>query len=534
MRGRMDADRSILPAWRLDWLTPVRCRLILGLVLAIGFVSHLLFLTVAPPFGLSGDEAHYWDWSRKLDWSYYSKGPLVALIIRASCAVFGEVMWAVRLPALVLAVLTSLLTYWVVRRLFGSERLALGTVLLTHTGPIFVLGSMLMTIDPPFFFCWALATCLAVKAIFDGRRWAWPLIGIAAGLGLLAKYAMPLWFVGLFAFLVFDQPSRRYLRSPWPYLSFLISMLFLVAPWVWNMNHDWVTFRHVTTQLSNETKSGWSYVLFPLEMLGTQLGVLGPVLGVFVVLGVVEAIRQGNRSTTFLLSIGLSFFAVVLFKSITTKIEPNWPAPAYFTLVPLAAWWLSRRLVSAARWRPVRGFFWFHVGFGLVTMMLIHRTDLTYPLMDAAGVRPRRLDAQIIKMRGNDQLGLEVGRQLQKLGPNAMLIGDHYQVASLMTFYVPGQPRTFCTGPFLKPPEQMRLSQFDFWPDADLTSPEWIGRDAVFVGSLDRAGVIAGAFESIELAQEVPITVRGIEVRRVNVYVARGFRGLTRPESNRH
>ena len=27
---------------------------------------------------------HYWDWSRHLDWSYYSKGPLVAWLIRGS------------------------------------------------------------------------------------------------------------------------------------------------------------------------------------------------------------------------------------------------------------------------------------------------------------------------------------------------------------------------------------------------------------------------------------------------------------------
>src|SRR5262249_13193030 len=41
------------------------------------------------------DEAHYWDWSRHLDWSYYSKGPLVAYLIRAGCALAGS--WSERL-----------------------------------------------------------------------------------------------------------------------------------------------------------------------------------------------------------------------------------------------------------------------------------------------------------------------------------------------------------------------------------------------------------------------------------------------------
>ena len=35
---------------------------------------------------LSPDEAHYWEWSRRLDLSYYSKGPLIAYLIAALTA----------------------------------------------------------------------------------------------------------------------------------------------------------------------------------------------------------------------------------------------------------------------------------------------------------------------------------------------------------------------------------------------------------------------------------------------------------------
>src|SRR5881396_3799365 len=187
------AEPTATPAWRLGWLTPWRARLILVLVLGYGFYGHLQYLRQNCPIDLSGDEAHYWDWSRRLDLSYYSKGPLVAYLIRASCAAFGEVMWAVRFPALVLGVGTSLVTYALTKRLFESDRLALGAVLLNHIVPMFIAGSVLMTIDPPFFFCWALATYLLALVLFDGRRWAWPLIGVVVGVGFLAKYAMLLW-----------------------------------------------------------------------------------------------------------------------------------------------------------------------------------------------------------------------------------------------------------------------------------------------------------------------------------------------------
>ncbi|HEY7088762.1 MAG TPA: glycosyltransferase family 39 protein, partial [Tepidisphaeraceae bacterium] len=189
------------PAWDLAWLSPLRCRLIFVLLLLFGFVGHLIYLHNCP-IDLAGDEAQYWDWSRNLDWSYYSKGPLVAYLIRASCSIFGETMPAVRYPALVIGAATSLVIYLLTRKLFGSDRLALGATLLFHIVPMFIAGSVLMTIDPPMFLCWALATYFASFAIFDGKRWMWWLVGVAIGVGFLAKYATFLWFLGLFGFLL--------------------------------------------------------------------------------------------------------------------------------------------------------------------------------------------------------------------------------------------------------------------------------------------------------------------------------------------
>src|SRR3954468_32904 len=136
-------------AWNLDWLTPIRCRLILVLVLTLGFVSHVLYLNRDCPIDLSGDEAQYWDWSRHLDLSYYSKGPLIAYLIRASCSILGDTMPGVRLPALLLAVGTSSCIYWLTLRLFRSDRLALAAFLIGGIVPMYAAGGTLMTIDPP-------------------------------------------------------------------------------------------------------------------------------------------------------------------------------------------------------------------------------------------------------------------------------------------------------------------------------------------------------------------------------------------------
>ena len=76
---------------RNDWLLLA----VLGVIL-IAFKAWLLH---AAGVDLHFDEAQYWEWSRRLDWSYYSKGPLIAWLIALSEAVLGHGAWQVRLPA---------------------------------------------------------------------------------------------------------------------------------------------------------------------------------------------------------------------------------------------------------------------------------------------------------------------------------------------------------------------------------------------------------------------------------------------------
>ena len=297
MQAVSQASPSITPApaavsaWKFHWLTPARCRWTFALLMLLGFIAHLRYLQHDCPIDLSGDEAQYWDWSRALDWSYYSKGPLVAYIIRASCAAFGDQMWAVRLPALLFAVATSVLTYWLTLRLFKSDRLALGVVLLNHLVPMFVAGSLLMTIDPPYFFCWGLASAFLALAVLEERRWAWTGVGVAVGVGTLAKYGMLLWPIGMFCFLLIDPSSRKWLGTRWPWLAVGIALLFLTPPIVWNVKHDWVTFKHVARQTGAAGQDRIFNGNF-WEFVASQLGVLGPPMVVILGGAIVYAFRR--------------------------------------------------------------------------------------------------------------------------------------------------------------------------------------------------------------------------------------------------
>lgn len=562
---------SVGPAWRLGWLTPWRCRLILVALLALGFIGHLNYLRNDCPIDLSGDEAHYWDWSRRLDISYYSKGPLVAYLIRTSCAAFGDVMWAVRLPALVLGVGTSLLTYALTKKLFGSDRLALGAVLLNHIVPMFIAGSVLMTIDPPFFFCWALATYLLAHVLFDGprertrpnaagprtggdfpRHHLWVLIGLVVGIGFLAKYAMFLWLPIALLALGFDgERGRRELKQwgGWATAA-VVALLFTIPVIAWNARHNWVSFRHVTKQTGTAAATQNPLLHAPLRMLefaGGQVAVIGPPLAVMMIAAALYAWRRRRdepdgwetRRVSFLLWIGLPFLLLTVGVNLRAKAQLNWPAPAYFTLMILVAYFLSTRLRDRASWRPWRKWFYPAVAFGLIAMPIAHDTALLYPAVDwfnrtLAG-RLGRKDMSVrqfdftAKLRGWEELGAFVSNEVDRLGPGTFIVSEDYQATAELAFYSSGQPKTFYMGSYLSS-EPKRQTQYDIWSDRSLDpreNPALLGRNAVYVGWFKPD--LWDAFEVVEELPLLDIERKGVKIRKFRVYRCYNFRGLTRP-----
>jgi 4-amino-4-deoxy-L-arabinose transferase-like glycosyltransferase len=531
----------------LAWLTPVRCRLIFAAVLLLTFANQWRFLTHNCPIDLSGDEAQYWDWSRHLDLSYYSKGPLIAYLIRASCSVLGNNMPGVRFPALLLAVGTSICIYWITLKLFASDRLALGAFLLGGAVPMYAAGSALMTIDPPFFFFWALATCFAVKAILDGSRWGWIVSGVVVGLGFLTKYAMFLWLPFVFLFLLMDRKSISWLRTIWPWMMVAVAMAFTTPVIVWNAQHHWASLKHVATQTGANGSGGLSRGNL-LEFVGAQVAIINPAIAVLIAGAVVYTLGSWSREDVhrrqlkYLLYLGLPFLVISFVDSFLAKVQPNWPAPGYFTLLILTAYFVSTRLQTRQQWLPWRGWFYGAIIFGLIIQPVVRGSMTLYPLAGwinrtfprKLGDRPRVVPSNfdvVFKLRGiADPFAKTVSADLAQLPAGSFILCEDYQDASQLAFYVEGQPKTYFVGSYWTDPMvRRRRTQFDMWPDRQLDRSELIGKDAIYIGTMAYAP-LRQSFEKIEALPDVVIQRQGLRIRSIQVWRCSGFKGIHRPD----
>lgn len=536
------------------WLTPVRCRLLLAGLLALGVVLRLLYLHSPDALDLSPDEAQYWTWAKRLDWSYYSKPGMAAWLIAASTAVFGDTMPAVRYPALLLGVGTLLLTYDLTRRLFGSERLALAAVGLGHIVPMFIAGSMLMTIDPPFVFFWALATWFLARAVADDRPGAFVGAGVALGLSFLSKYPALLWLPGALAALATDSLWRRHLRTPWPWVMVAVALLFTLPVVLWNLQHGWVSAQHVRA----DTLSGFR-PLEPLSFLAGTVGAVNPMLFAIFAAAVFWSLRaprgraaddacvldptpEHARHLRLLVWTVLPYAALVTASAFFTNAQINWSAPIWFAVLIVSAVFLGYRFRDRGAWKRWRGLLYASIVLALVLMPLAHNMRLLYPLFEFVQTRllgweevhVRRWDPTA-RLVGWRQLALDLDRiRRERLGEDAFILTQNRTDASALAFYTPGHPPTYVMGPFIADPERRgRKSQYDLWPDRSLERgrTQLLGRDAIYIGPAWPD--LFEAFGRVEAVEPLRVTVRSFGrdylITTRTVLLLYDFRGFPRP-----
>jgi hypothetical protein len=505
---------------------------------------HLAYFASSCSLDLAPDEAHYWDWSRHLDWSYYSKGPLVAYLIRLGTSLAGgwsrqlltNEMLAVRLPAVFCGSLLLVSLYILTVQVFARERLALTVVALALTLPPLAAGSSLMTIDAPYTCCWGWALVLGHRAWTRNEPWAWLLTGLVVGVGILAKYTMVLWLPSLGLFLLTAPARRRLLWQPGFWLMTAIALVCCLPILLWNAQHGWVTFRHVGGQAGVHEPLHW---LGPLNYVGVQFALF---LGYWFVIWLAALAahrpwKESDDGVRYLWWTSVPMFVVFfLFGFKTGGGEPNWPITAYISGLVLAVAWQVRQLDDPRGWyrRLAIGGLSVACGLGLALIFFMHYSVMAQPLLARLAGPPtparpmpmRRLDPTC-RLRGWRYLATEVDQvraQLRAEGVEPLLAASSWAVPGELGFYCAGQPTVYSLGLALGD----RWSQYDFWRPNPVLDPETFqGRTVVFVGGL--IPVLREAFEQVEPPRHVHYQEGEQLIACWDIIVCRGYRGFPRP-----
>lgn len=318
------------------------------------------------------DEAQYWLWGQELAFGYFSKPPLIGWLIRASTELGGDTAFWIRAPGPILYAAASVALLYAARRVWPAAAADRAGIAFATLPGVAVLALFIST-DAALLPCAALAI-LAALALRDGpsRRWA-VVLGLAIGLGLMAKYAMAYVVAGA-ALAALLAPAAR---IGWRDAGIAAAVAAaIVAPNVWwNLTNGLVTLSH-TAENADWQGVAWNWSGLA-EFVATQAVAIGPVFAIAYGLAIPRA-RPARGGRTALICVSLPILAAVAAQALIREANGNWAAPAFLGATALAAPWL---------WLHARA--WFRAGLAFNVALAVFVSVLTvFPDLISVGGRP--------------------------------------------------------------------------------------------------------------------------------------------------
>lgn len=463
--------------------------------LRAGYVAILL-LTVAHwiyvggrTIDLSEDEAYQWVWSKHLALSYYSKPPLIACFQWLGTNLWGDKPFGVRFFSPLIAGLLGLLML----RFFAREinaRAGFFLVMILTATPLLAVGATLFTVDPLAVLFWTAAMLSGWRAVQpNAPTSAWLWTGLWMGLGFLSKYTSPLQWMCWVVFFALWPAARMHLRRPGPYLALLVNLLCTLPVVIWNWQHDWITVKHVAAH-GGAGKTWTPTLKYFFEFIGAEFALLNPWFFVAAAIALVALWRMPKRDPrmVYFFCMGTPVFLLYVLLSLKSRVQPNWIAPAVLPMLCVMVMYWEPRF----RERPGLVKTWLTTGLivGLTAAVLIHDTRLVGKITGRP--LPTQIDP-LRRVRGHRETARMVGLLRDKLareGKPVFIIGEHYGITSLMTFYQPeararvqDAPIVFCQ------PSDRPVSQYYFWPGYAGTHA---GQNALYVRERSPAKLARG------------------------------------------
>lgn len=308
-RGPSASQRYVLVVWYIIAVaTVVRC-------------------VAAAHLPLSGDEAYYWEWSRRLAFGYYDHPPMVAWAIALFTWGHRSTL-LIRMPFVLSGAGAAVAVHAFVARATRSAWAGATAALLLTLVPFATIAFTTASPDGTYLFFWSLSLYVALRTIEEpDSSFILMLAACLAGAVLSRELAGLLVAGCAFALLISArQNDHRYRYG----VLALIIFVALVSPYLaWNAAHGWSALRFALFERHDATFHGGNII----SLLGLYAIVLTP--GVFV--AAVVALRRSTRwalpAELVVVSTALPLLAVCLLLALREPVEFYWADGAFVSLI---------------------------------------------------------------------------------------------------------------------------------------------------------------------------------------------------------
>jgi hypothetical protein len=233
-------------------------------------------------YGFHRDELLHLSVSEHLDWGYMEFPPLIAWVGRLSYWLFDYSLMGTRLFPTLAGVLLLILCGFMAR-VFSKHTYALllaGLCCLAFV-PFYRNHTLFQPVAFDQLF-WTLGFYLMVLFLKTEDKKYLLLTGLVLGLGLLTKYTILVWALGIFTGLLFHKRGKH-LKNPWLYAAGLLAFFIFLPNVLWQLEHNLPALRHLEA-LKEAQLSETHPLAFGLAQLESPFTLLISLAGVYFLL----------------------------------------------------------------------------------------------------------------------------------------------------------------------------------------------------------------------------------------------------------
>ena len=250
----------------------------------------LVLAALGGRYGFHRDELYFIEAGHHRAWGYPDQPPLVPLLATAWHDLTGGSLWAFRLVPAVLTGMLVVVASLTSRALGGTTAEQVGTAVAASVTALFVGAGHLFSTTTFDILATATTLLLTIRAVHappERDLRAWLAAGLAAGVTMEIKTLVA--FAGLAAVvsLLLVGPWEP-LRRPGPYVAALVSAGLATPNLVWQATNGWPQLdmaRQIAAGSSGTSTDRWLVV--PMQLL-----IVGPLIGVVLVVGLVALLRS--------------------------------------------------------------------------------------------------------------------------------------------------------------------------------------------------------------------------------------------------
>jgi hypothetical protein len=325
----------------------------LGILVLLALAKLVIHLLTNSQYGFYRDELGMLDDARHLAWGYVSYPPLTAFLMRISWDLFGQnLAWFRLFPALAESIIIVLVGL-IAREMGGGRKAQLAAALATAISPIGLFWSTVFQYT--VFEClWWVSICfLMVRLVKSENPRYWLGIGAMIGLGVLTKYSMLFYVIGLAAGVLLTG-RWRWLKSPWLWAGAGIAALIFLPNLIWLMQNKFIHLQFLGSIHARDIRIGRTDTFLidqiftpanpftiPLWIAGLFFFFRSPIGKPYRILGWMAVvpffilwISQGRGYYTSSLYLALFAGGAVLAESWLARL-----APKRAVLIESIAWW---------------------------------------------------------------------------------------------------------------------------------------------------------------------------------------------------